>query len=225
VNVGRTRWRWWWSAAWLAALSACSTGYLQSQIASHASLPVHARIAVLPVAAVSRSSGEEMAGEGQIAPGAVTVITRELYDTLEQQTDFDLVARSAVDQALAASTEPPLTPMAVQAFAGKVGADAVLRCVVTLYRERVGSHLSVSRPAAVGLDLWLSNGRDGRLLWSGQYHEVQRSLSEEVRTLPLYWKRGARWLTAEELSGYAVTELLKTLPPVHTDADGTEKEK
>ena len=224
MSPDRSRRRWWWAAAWLAALSACSTGYLQSQIAPHASLPVHARIAVLPVVAATRSSGEEPSGAGQIAPGAEAVITRELYETLEQQTDFDIVARVAVDQALAASAGPPSTPMAVQALAGTLNAQVVLRGVVTLYRQREGSHLSVSRPAAVGLELWLFNGRDGRLLWSGRYHEVQRSLSEEVRTLPLYWKRGARWLTAEELSGYAVTELLKTLPPVHADAEGAKKD-
>jgi len=166
-----------------------------------------------------------MAGVGQVAPGAEAVITRELYDTLEQQTDLDIVSRVSVDQAIAETGESPSTPVAVQALASKLGADAVLRCVITLFRERVGSHLSVSRPAAVGLDLWLYNGRDGRLLWTGSYHEVQRSLTEEVRTFPLYWERGARWLTAEELSSYAVTEVLKTLPPVHTDADGAKMDE
>jgi hypothetical protein len=224
VTASRSRRRWRWAAAWLAALSACSTGYLQSQLAPHASLPMHARIAVLPVVPIARSSGEEMSGAGQVAPGAEAVVARELYDTLEQQSDFDIVPRVSVDQALAELGEPPSTPVAVQALASKLGAEAVLRCVITLFRERIGSHLSVSQPAAVGLDLWLYNGRDGRLLWTGSYHEVQRSLTEEVRTFPLYWERGARWLTAEELSGYAVTELVKTLPPVNGDGEGAKKD-
>jgi len=205
--------------AGLAALSACSTGYLQSQVALHASLPAHARIAVLPVVVAARSSGQEPSGEGQVAPGAAAVITRELYETLEQQTNYELVAGATVDQALAASAESPSTPAAWQALAGTLNADAILRGTVTLYREREGSHLSISRSSAIGLELWLVGGRDGRLLWSGRYHEVQRSVSEEVRTLPLAWERGFRWLTAQELADYAVTALIKTLPPVQSDAE------
>lgn len=215
--------RWWWPAVvGLAALSSCSTGYLQIQSAPHASLPAHSRIAVLPVVVAARSNGQEPSGEGQVAPGAAAVITRELYETLEQQTDYELVARAEVDQAMAASAEPPSMPADLLALARALGAKAVLRGVVTLYQERDGSHISVSRPAAVGLELWLISGEDGRLLWTGRYHEVQRSFSEEVRTLPLYWKRGARWLTAQELSSYAVAELVKSLPPVQS---GGEKSK
>jgi TolB-like protein len=218
VNPCRSARRWWPAVAGLAGLvglAACAPAYLHSQIAPHASLPARARIAVLPVVAASVSSGEEGLSQGvQIAPGAAAVITRELYERLEQETDFQLVDRAKVEQALAASAEPPSTAAALQELARTLGAEVVLQGVVTLYRERDGSHVSISHPAAVGLGLWLIDGRDGRLLWSGRYYEVQRSLSEEVRTLSLYWKRGARWLTAEELSSYAVAELVKTLPPV-----------
>jgi TolB-like protein len=218
VSTGRSGLRRWLAVAWLAGLAglvACAPAYLHSQIAPHASLPARARIAVLPVVTAFGSHGDEELSQGvQIAPGAAAVITRELYERLEQETDFQIVDRSEVEQALAAAVEPPSTPAALQALAHTLGAEAILRGVVTLYRERDGSHLSISHPAAVGLELWLVSGRDGQLLWSGRYHEIQRSLSEEVRTISLYWKRGARWLTAEELSNYAVAELVRTLPPV-----------
>jgi hypothetical protein len=205
--------------AGLAVLSACAPAYLHSQVTPHASLSAHARIAVLPVTAAVSSHGAELSQGDQVAPGAAAIVTRELYEALAQQTAFDVVGRPMVEQALAASAEPPSTPAALQALAGKLGAEAVLQGTVTLFREREGSHVSVSRPAAVGLELWLTSGRDGRLLWSGRYHEVQRSLSEELRTLPLFWKRGTRWLTAEELAVYAVSELIKTLPPVQQNVE------
>jgi hypothetical protein len=82
----------------------------------------------------------------------------------------------------------------------------------------------VNRPAAVGIELWLTGGQDGRLLWHGSYYETQRSFTEEVRTLPLYWKRGARWLTAEELADYAVTELVNAMPHGQGDGEKTKAE-
>jgi TolB-like protein len=222
VNTGRSDLRRWPAVAGLAGLVglvACAPAYLHSQIAPHASLPARSRIAVLPVVTAFGSRGDQELSQGvQIAPGAAAVITRELYDRLEQETDFQIVDRSKVEQAMAAAAEPPATPAALQQLARTLGAEAVLRGVVTLYVERDGSHLSISHPAAVGLELWLVSGRDGQLLWSGRYHEIQRSLSEEVRTFSLYWKRGARWLTAEELSNYAVSELVRTLPPVRAQS-------
>lgn len=208
---------WWLALCGLALLPACSAGYLNSQLAPHASLSPHAKIVVLPVTAAVSPPGSESSRGNEIAPGAEAVVTRALYETLSQQTAFDLAAQSTVEQALAASPAPPSTPAALQALARKLGAEAVLQGTITLFREREGSHVSISRPAAVGLELRMIRGRDGQPLWVGHYHEVQRSVSEEVRTLPLAWKRGFRWLTAEELADYAVTELVKTLPPVQTE--------
>jgi len=206
--------RWWPGVAGLMVLTACTPAYLHSLVAPHASLPAHARVAVLPVVAAVNPNGSEPTQGSQVAPGAEAIVTRKLYEILAQQTAFDVLGQPMVEQALAAASAPPLTPAAWQALAATLNADAILRGTVTLFREREGSHLSISRSAAIGLELWLVSGRDGRLLWSGRYHETQRSVSEEVRTLPLAWSRGFRWLTAEELTDDAVTALIKTLPPV-----------
>ncbi len=217
MSLGRPGW--WLAVAGLAVLSACAPAYLHSHVVPHAALSAHARIAVLPVTAAVSSHGGELSQGDQVAPGAEAIVTRALYEALARQTSFDIMGRPMVEQALAASAEPPSTPDALHALAGRLGAEAVLRGTVTLYREREGSHVSISRPAAVGLELSLISGRDGQLLWSGRYYEVQRSLSEELRTISLYWKRGTRWLTAEELTNYAVTELVKTLPPVQQSGE------
>jgi len=124
--------------------------------------------------------------------------------------------------ALSGNRKYAATPLALQALAGSLSAEAILRGTVTRYREREGSHLSVSRPAAVGIELWLNSGQDGRLLWHGSYYETQQSLSEEVRTLPLYWKRGTRWLTAQELAQYAVTELVNAMPHGQSNAENVK---
>lgn len=203
----------------LAMLSACAPAYLHSRVAQHATLSAHARIAVLPVTTAISARGAEPSQGYQIAPGAEAIVTRKLYEALARQTSFDIMGQPMVEQALAASTASPSTPVALQALAGKLGAEAVLRGTVTLFRERDGSHVSISRPAGVGLELSLISGRDGRLLWSGRYYEVQKSFSEDPRTISLYWKRGTRWLTAEELATYAVMELVKTLPPVQAEND------
>jgi hypothetical protein len=229
MSQGRSGLQWWWPAvsglAGLVGVAACGTAYLHSQLTPHVSLSDHARIAVLPVTVALVRQGAESSLGNEIDPGAVDVITRALYDMISQHTTFEIIDRNTVDQALTASAGPPATPLAVQALAGSLGAEVILTGIVTRYREREGSHLSVSRPAAVGIELWLHSGQDGRLLWHGSYYEVQKSISEEVRTLPLYWKRGTRWLTAQELAQYAVTELVNAMPHGQSNVEGAKKDQ
>ncbi|MEW6325374.1 MAG: hypothetical protein AB1515_08305 [Nitrospirota bacterium] len=209
----------------LAALCACAPRYLHSERAPDAALPPASTVAVLPVTAAEanrppaeRAGVAESYRTGQIAPGAEATVTDLLYQALEQQTTFEPAARPLVEQELARAGEPPSSSEALQKLARAVGAEAALHGVVTDYREREGSRVGVERPATVGIELWLVRARDGQTIWHGRYYEAQQSLTEELRTLPLYLKRGTRWLTAEELAAYAVQELVKTFPRPEADS-------
>lgn len=202
----------WLAASALISLCACTPRYLHSDLAPDAKLDELSRVAVLPVASETTDRAAELYRTGRVEPGAPVVVTDLLYRALAQQTVFEPVARPRVEQALAALPEPPSSLPALQALARTLGADAILRGVVTAYREREGSHVGVTQPAAVGIELWLITARDGQVIWHGRYYEAQQSMSEELRTLPLYFKRGTRWLTAQELASYAVDELVGAMP-------------
>ena len=199
-------------AVLLLGLSACSLHYLTSERAPDASAYHVARLAIPPV--VVAEDGEYRTGA--VAPGGDAVVTDLLYNAVAQRTAFKTVERGDVERALAAQSPKADDTASWQRLAQAVGADAVLRGELFVYREREGSHLGVIRPASVEMELSLIAGRDGRLLWHGRYTETQQSLTEEIRTLPLYLKRGTRWLTARELAAYAIDDLIGALPAAST---------
>ncbi len=204
--------RWLVAVAGVVGLCGCGSLYLTAQLSPDLSLYPVSRIAVLPVVPESGDPGAEQYRTGRVAPGAEEVLTQALYNAFDQWTHYQLVDPAVVGREVAAQAEPPTTSAALQSLATQLGADAIMRGVVSLYRERDGSHLGVTQPAAVGIDLWLVSRRDGKVIWHGRYYEAQQSMMEELRTIPLYWKRGMGWLTAKELATYAVSALVKTLP-------------
>jgi hypothetical protein len=193
-------------------LGGCGPRYLQTELSPDVSLYPVSRIVVLPVVigSMDRPAGER--GAGQVEPGAGVVLTRLLYEVLEQERQFELVPLAEVE-AYAPQPSVPMTPDDVQALAVALDAEGILQGVVTVYREREGSHVGVTTPAAIGLNFWMVRGRDNHVIWEGSYYEQQQSMTEELRTVPLYFRRGGvRWLTAEELAEYALVALVRTLP-------------
>ncbi len=94
----------------------------------------------------------------------------------------------------------------------RTGADAVLVGYVTKYSERVGERYGVTKPASVGFVLFLFSGKDGAILWTGSYRETQSSLSENLLNMRLFIKRGMKWLKADEIAAWGLSETLKNLP-------------
>lgn len=94
----------------------------------------------------------------------------------------------------------------------KTGSDAVLVGYVTKYTDRVGEKYGVSRPASVGFVFYLFSAKDGSIIWTGSYRETQTALSENLFNIRLFLKRGMKWLTADELAKWGVSETLKNFP-------------
>ena len=105
------------------------------------------------------------------------------------------------------------TPIPSSLQVGKsLNASFVLVGFLYRFEERVGSSWGVERPASVGFDLHLLRLRDSQMVWSGQFDETQAPLSENILKLGSFLRRKASWLTAEELAGVGMDEVLKKLP-------------
>ena len=61
-------------------------------------------------------------------------------------------------------------------------------------------------------DLLLIRVADGRILWSGRFEETQKSLSENLFNLGTFVRRGARWISAEEMAHSGLEQMLQTFP-------------
>ena len=106
------------------------------------------------------------------------------------------------------AVEKEVTPAeAGRRVALRLKADAALTGLVRVYRERGGSRYG-DDPAAVAFEVKLV-AADGRVLWGGNYYEVQRPCNEDVQGC---LKRGFGFLTAEELASYGAEQLVERFP-------------
>jgi hypothetical protein len=53
---------------------------------------------------------------------------------------------------------------------------------------------------------------NGKTLWKGSFKESQRVLSENILDARAFFKKGAKWLSADELARYGVREILEDFP-------------
>jgi hypothetical protein len=92
-----------------------------------------------------------------------------------------------------------------------VYADAVISGRLLRFRERVGEEWGIQSPASVAfvIDLW--DVKRGDLIWSGQFDETQKPLSQNIFALGEFTQRGGRWLTAEELTLEGVKKAVNQL--------------
>ncbi len=152
---------------------------------------------------------------GPVEVDGQAFLTRKAVTYLEEKTPYTIIppeaamgVRSKIISEDVAISERSL----LMNTAKKLHADAVVSGVVFSFRQRVGSGLSIESPASVGFGVHLLRAVDGRLIWSRHFHETQKSLSENLFKLGTFVKRGGGWLTAEELAGFGLDEVMGTFP-------------
>ncbi|MBW2368837.1 MAG: hypothetical protein JRH15_13230 [Deltaproteobacteria bacterium] len=153
---------------------------------------------------------------GTVTGGAADFMTQETIRLLKKRNTVSLISNDRVIgvQAYILSkheTEP--SPIELIAEIGReIGADAVLVGSVYRFQQRVGQDYSAETPSAVGFDIGLVNSKTGRLLWQKQFDESQQPLSDNLFKIGTFFKRGAKWITAEELAVSGLNNVLETSP-------------
>ncbi len=154
---------------------------------------------------------------GNVADGAATFITKKTTELIRQKDTVSIVSN---DRLNAVRTEllmdkgqkglPPIEFMG--ALGAGLGADVVLSGNVYRFQQRIGSSLSVEKPASVGFDVYLVDTKLKKLIWHRQFDESQKSLSENLFKINTFIKRKGKWLTAEDLAEYGLKEILEKSP-------------
>lgn len=104
--------------------------------------------------------------------------------------------------------QPQTTPeMMAAEVARKLKTDAALIGQVLVYQERVGSRLGANPPASVGFEIKVV-ASDGQVLWTGNYYERQRPMTEDFLGFIRRWA----FVTADELARDGVEDILKEFP-------------
>ena len=100
-----------------------------------------------------------------------------------------------------------LTVMA-QEVGTRLKVDGVLAGLVRTYREREGSKLG-AKPAVVGFEVYLLRPSDGMVLWTGEFFEEQKPLTQDIVG---FFEKGGGFVTADELAELGVQKVMKAFP-------------
>lgn len=95
------------------------------------------------------------------------------------------------------------------AVAGQHGVDLLIVPQILDWQERQGSAAGVTTSAAVNMDFFLVDAREeGQLAARSHYKEKQVGLSDNLMTFGTFVRRGAKWLTAQDLAMEAVDKMI-----------------
>jgi len=153
--------------------------------------------------------------KGEILGSAPILLNRLLYPKMETMKVFNLLPSERVEKFFppGRKEEIGLKPLPSLVELGKeMKVDFLLAGFIFRFEERVGSSLGVEKPASVGFDLHLFRMRDGKMVWVAKFDETQKPLSEDLLRIGAFLRRGATWLTAEELAGAGMDEMLRRFP-------------
>ncbi len=151
---------------------------------------------------------------GEVAESATEFLSDSLYSALKNKGDFELVPPGQAQGVLSNLLYGDAGTLSERALLVETGqalnADAVLAGYIYRFSERIGTRYAVKSPASVAFDIHLIRVADGRVLWSGQFNETQKSLSENFLRLETFLKRKASWITAREMAQTGLEDILQS---------------
>jgi len=207
----------------LALLGGCAVA--KGPAAETEEAPIPARIALAPVIDMARVYGEflsvrspltgKMFVTGETAPEVARLLTEET-ETILRDRGFEVVSPESVGSVLetlgAGSNLADGERERIMAAARRLEAEAIL--VGYLYRVhgRQGGRFAVRRAASVAYGFYLVDARGGRMLWSGEFDETQRSLAENLFAMGDFIRRRGEWISADRMAGDSLPEVLADFP-------------
>jgi hypothetical protein len=206
-------------------LGACSTSAIHSEPARQSSniksiliLPFHdvSRLYEANINVRCYICGQIMT-TGEVPDSAGPFLTSGLVSLMEKQKGYAVLSSDGSQDMLSGMMSGPDNAAAsylnLYISTGKrAGVDAVLIGHIFRFMERKGNRASVESPASVSFDLHLIHVDSGRILWTGNFDQMQRPLSENLLELGSFIKRGASWITAEELAQGGLEDILRRFP-------------
>jgi len=156
-------------------------------------------------------SGERHAAqEGGVPAAAAEKVTRAFFAKLKNWEGLRVYSpddASAALQTVAGEGGAMAPEQRAAKVAARMSLDAAIIGRVGVYQERKGSKLG-GETATVGFEVKLVSA-DGTLLWTGNYYEKQKPLTEDARGA---FERGFVFVTADELVEYGTKKLADQFP-------------
>ena len=146
----------------------------------------------------------------QLVAGAEAVLTREMQRAMELRL-YDRVVpltdATAIYDRLPQNRQVDTPRQLAQRFGQAAGADHVLLGSVWRYQNR-----TPDSGASVAFTVYLLQVDNGRRVWRGRFDKTQQALTDDLQDAGLFFKGGARWLSAEELARYGIAQVMQDFP-------------
>ena len=115
-------------------------------------------------------------------------------------------------QSLAKASTAPKAALRRWAEIGRcMNVDLLLVPQVYEWNPRRGGPAGVVTPARIALGFFLIDTRNDRLVSRFHFDETQQALSDNLLEADKFFKRGGRWITAEEMAQEAMEQAIKEL--------------
>jgi hypothetical protein len=146
----------------------------------------------------------------ELVAGAEAVLTREMQRAMELRF-YDRVVpladAAAIYDRLPQNRQVDTPRQLAQRFGQAAGADHVLLGSVWRYQNR-----TPESGASVAFAVYLLQVDNGRRVWRGRFDKTQQALTDDLQDAGLFFKGGARWLSAEELTRLGISQVMQTFP-------------
>ena len=191
-----------------------NTGNLQSRHSTDIEARKIRRIAVVPPAVIAGAGAQKIPFGTALEPraserDAPENLARFTYSALASLPNWQIVSENEVREV--GQSLPADDVGRLKRIGEMVYADAVITGRVQRFRERVGDEWGAKSPASVAFVLDLVDVRRGDVIWSAQFDETQKSLSENIFAFGDIGSRGVRWLSADQLAQEGVKKAIGQL--------------
>jgi hypothetical protein len=149
---------------------------------------------------------------GPVSPEAPEILSEHLRRLLSGDREFKFIsARTLWDiQSGLLEGGREISERILLTETGKsLGADAVIAGHIYRYEDLVGGGYSAEMPASVAFDVHLVRVSDGRVLWSGQFDETQKALTDDLFQADLFFKRKGKWVTAAQMAKEGLERIME----------------
>lgn len=158
--------------------------------------------------------GKASAG-GIIQEGAEKIVEEIFVEKLKARDDVVLMPAEKVQKAAqkySADGTENFQATGLIKIGRELKADFLAVGYVSRFAERVGYRYSSEHPASVVFEIHLIRAADGKSVWRGYFDKTQRSLMENVLDISPFFKGGAKWMTARELTELGMEDVFETFP-------------
>lgn len=154
------------------------------------------------------------AAGGDVLPGSEKIVEEIFMDKLGSLEGIEVIPAEKAQKAYKKifSGKADYAVANLQKVGRETGADFLAVGYVYRYEERVGYKYSAEHPASVVFEIHLIRMADGRSVWRGSFDKTQKSLMENVLDVFSFFKGGAQWVTARQLTGLGMDDVFETFP-------------